>query len=317
MPEVTAVHHDAALTNVSIAYRNGAYVARRLAPEVAVRHQTNRYFVYDPARESLRATFDGRAPGAEANEVNFDLSHDSYYCDDHALESVIPDEERDNADAPLQPEVDRTEFLTDKIALNQEIRLAALLRDLDSVPGTEIVNAAERWDQAAVDPVVLIEQARAAIVAATQTVPNVLVLPVDVYRKVRHNAKVIDRVRYARMGVAGPAELAQLFDVEEVVVPRAVRNTAAPGQDPALESVWGKDALLLSVPDRAGLKTVAPVLTFVWTQAASGIGGTSVQTWREERRKASIVRVQKYYDMKLVAPAAANPIGNAVTSHQP
>ncbi|MDK2972292.1 MAG: hypothetical protein PWP23_2047 [Candidatus Sumerlaeota bacterium] len=313
MPDIAQVHHDVALTNVSIAYRNAALIAGDIAPEVAVRRQSNRYFVYDPAREGLRPSDDQRAPGAEANEVAFDLSSDSYFCDDHALESVIPDEERENADAPLAPEIDRVEFLTDKIQLNREIALAALLKGEGAIPGTSIDDAAQRWDDPEADPVDAIEAARAAIIGATQLLPNTLVLPFEVYHQVRNNPKVADRVAYARLGTFGPSELAQLFDVERVLVPRAVRNTAPRGQAPVLSGIWGKDAFLMHVPARPGLKTVAPVLTFAWAQAAGSLRGVSVQKWREERRKATMIRVQKYYDQKLVAPEAAYRIANAVS----
>lgn len=313
MPDPSSVHNDVALTSVSLAYRNPGFIAADLAPEVLVRRQSNKYFVHDPGRETMRHTADHRAPGAEASEIDFDLSTDSYFCDDHALESAIPDEERENADSPLQPEVDRVEFLTEKILLNQEIALATLLRDDTAMPGHDIDNADNRWDDDDMDPMDDIETARAAIVEATQAIPNVLVLPHDVYRKVRHNAKVAERVKYSRLGVVGPKELAELFDVEKVLVPRAVRNVAARGQAASLETIWGKDALLLHVPSRAGLKCVAPVLSFVWGQAAASLRGTSVQTWREERRKATMIRVQKYYDLKLVAPAAGYLITNAVS----
>jgi len=93
-----------------------------------------------------------------------------------------------------------------------------------------------------------------------------------------------------------------------------VRNVAARGQAASLQSVWGRDALLLHVPPRAGLKVIAPVLSFVWSQAPGATRGVGVQTWREERRKATMVRVQKYYDLKLVAPGAAYLIRDAVSA---
>jgi len=313
MPDTSQVHHDVALTNVSVAYSNNAYIASEIAPEVSVRRQSNKYFIYDADREAARSSADFRAPGAEANEVDFDLSSDSYFCDDHALESVVPDEERDNADSPIQPQIDRVDFLTDKILLNQEINLATLLRDTSAVPSTDITNSAQRWDQASVDPIDEFEIARAAVVESTQRMPNTLVLPFEVYQAVRNNPKVTERIAYSKLGVFGPSELAQLFDVERVLVPHSVVNTAPNGQSPSLENIWGKDALLLYVPSQAGLKTIAPALRFVWTQAAGSLSGVSVQTWREERRKASVVRVQKYYDQKLVAPTAAYLIANAIS----
>ena len=129
MPEATQVHIDAALTNVSVAYKNTAFIADELAPVVGVRKQFDRYFIHDAEREVFRSTDDKRAPGAEANEIDFALSTDSYAAEDHALTSVIPDEERDNADPPFQPNIDRTEFLTDKILLNKEIQLASIVTD--------------------------------------------------------------------------------------------------------------------------------------------------------------------------------------------
>jgi hypothetical protein len=313
MPDPATVHHDVALTNLSIAYRNPAHIAPLVAPEVMVRKQSDKYFVHDPGREALRESTDHRAPGAEAREVDFDLSSDAYFADDHALVAVIPDEERLNADAPLQPEIERVEFLTDKIHLNMEARLAALLRDPAVIPGTQITDANDRWDDPDGDPVPVIEAARAAIVDATQQLPNTLVLPFEVYHALRQNPKVAERVQYARLGLLGPSELAQMFDVERVIVPRAVRNSAPRGQAPVIESLWGRDALLMHVPPRAGLKVVAPVLTFVWGQSGGGMRGTTVQFWREERRKATMVRVQRYYDLKVVAPAAAYLIRDAVS----
>ena len=312
MPDVTAVHFDAALTNVSIAHENAALVSPLIAPEIAVRRQSNRYFVHDPEREAMRPSLDARAPGAEAREVGFDLSSDSYYCDDHALVAAIPDEERDNADAPLQPDVDRVEFLTAKILLNQEINLAALLRDPAIIPGTQVATNDERWDDPDVDPLLLIEQARSAIVDAVQATPNTLVLPFAVYQKVRMSPAIAERTRFTRSGAFDARDLAALFDVDRVLVARAVKNTAAPGQAPSLEPIWGKDALLMHVPPRAGLKVIAPVLRFLWSDAAGSLRGTSVQSWREERRKATLIRVQKYYDQKVVAPGAAYLIRDVI-----
>lgn len=312
MPDVHSVHYDVALTNVSIAYRNPGFIARELAPEVTVRRQSDRYFIHDPEREGFRTTWDARAPGAEANEVDFALSTDSYYCNDHALESALPDEERENADAPLQPQVERVEFLTEKILLNQEANLAGILREPGALPGVDLDQTGADWNDETVDPVAQVETGRNAILAAVQAVPNVLVPPHAVYTAVRHHPKIVERVKYSSLGVVGTGVLAELFDVEKVLVARAFRNVAPRGQEPDLAPVWGRDVLLLHVPSRPSLKMVAPALTFIWGQALGSSRGSSVQTWREERRKATMIRVQKYYDQKIIAPGAGYILRNAV-----
>ncbi len=312
MPNPSQVHIETALTNVSVAYQNPAYVAEAISPPVPVRRQSDKYYVFDPERERFRTQNDLRAPGTEADEVNFSLSTDAYFCADHALESAVPDEERENADPVIQPEIDRTEFLTEKILLNEEVSLASRLRAPAALPGVAYDQDEDRWDNAAIDPVAEVEAGRNAIQEAVQAMPNTLVLSYPVYQAVRNNPKVLERVKYVRMGIVGVSELAQLFDVERVLVARSFQNTAARGQAPALSYVWGKDALLCYVPPRPAMKTVALGYTFVWTLAPGSLNGRLVESWREERRKADLIRVQKYYDQKLVASAAGYLWQNAV-----
>jgi len=303
MPEVSQVHVNVALTNVSLAYRNPAFISDLVAPPVNVRKQQDKYFVYDSDREAFRSTDDRRAPGAEANEVDFALSSDSYYCQDHALVSVIPDEERENADPAIQPDIDRTEFLTDKIDLNKEIELADVVATDSSLPGTTL-SGSDQWSDADSDPLIAVEDGKASIISQVQVNPNTLVLPYDVYTKVRTHDKIVSRVHYSGAQVPTAQVLAELFDVERVLVPRAVKNTALPGHAASMSYVWGKNAFLCYVPPRAALKTVSFGLSFVWTAAPGSMGGRVVETWRENARKSDIIRVQRYYDQKVIASAA-------------
>jgi hypothetical protein len=79
-----------------------------------------------------------------------------------------------------------------------------------------------------------------------------------------------------------------------------------------MEYVWGKDALLCHVPPRSGLKTVALAYSFLWTSAPGSVSGRTVEVWRENRRKSDVIRVQKYYDQKIIAPGAGYLWKNAV-----
>jgi hypothetical protein len=149
-----------------------------------------------------------------------------------------------------------------------------------------------------------VEGKKATIQQAVQALPNTLVLPYEVYQKVRLHPKVIEKVQYVKLGVVGPDVLAQLFDVERVLVPKAFKNVAARGQSASLEYIWGKDAFLCYVPGRPALKQIALAYTFVWTVAPGSVNGRVVEVWRENRRKADMIRVQKYYDQKIIAPGA-------------
>ncbi len=303
MPTPSQVHIDAALTNLSVGYRNPAFISDLVAPVIAVRKQSDRYFIHDAEREQFRPSNDRRAPGTEASEVNFELSSDRYYCEDHALFSVIPDEERENADPAIQPSIDRTEFLRAKIDLNKEIELAEVLTNAATITQNATLSGTGQWSHADADPVAAVEAQKGTIMAAVQTLPNTLVVSYPVYAQLRMHAKVLARLP-AGTTAATEEALARVFDVERVLVGRAFKNTARPGQAPVMAYVWGKDALLAYVPARPGLKQMALALSFAWSGAPGSVTGHRVELWREERRKADAIRVQRYYDQKLIAAGA-------------
>jgi hypothetical protein len=311
MPDVSQVHIDTALTNVSVAYRNRDYIADDVAPPVAVRKQSDRYFVYDPEREFLRATPDARSPGAEATEVDFQLSTDSYFCEDHALESAIPDEERENADPPLQPDIDRTELLADKLALNREMALENLLRTASGISARSL-EPEEWWTTPDSDPLAQISRGCEAVFAGAQRRPNVAILPYAVFDALRNHPKIVERIKYTTAGVVSEQLLAQLLDIDRVLVPRAIKNLARRGQAPVCVPVWGNRAWLLYVAPRPALKQITAATTFVWSAAMGSVDGWLVERWREPRRKADMIRVQRYYDHKLVAPAAIYRFDNVI-----
>lgn len=303
MPEPQQVHIDAALTNISLAYNNPDFVAELIAPQVPVRKQSDRYYVYDIDREGIRSIDDLRSPGTMASEVDYALSTDSYYCSDHALVSAVTDEERDNADPALQPHIDRTEFLTERVLLNQEVATATALRESTEIT-SRTLGADSRWDNPDSDPLADMHEARVQVFSQAQRRANLVILPFQVYEVVRSHPAIIDMIKYSGNGLATPQILAQIFDVDRVVVPRAFVNNAPSGQPPAVTPVWGNEVFVAHVAPRAGLKQLSLAHTFVWSGTPGSENGTIVERWRDHARKADMVRVQKYYDVKLVAPAA-------------
>ena len=180
-----------------------------------------------------------------------------------------------------------------------------MLTDAAVITQNATLSGTGQWSSEDSDPIMAIEAQKATIMASAQVMPNTLVLPYEVYSQVRIHPRVIERIAYGSLGAVNEALLAQIFDVEQVLVPRAFKNTAAPGKDPSMAYVWGKNALLCYVPQRAGLKQMALSYTFAWTGAAGSIDGHRVEMWREERRKADVIRVQRYYDQKVIAPGTA------------
>ena len=301
------LHVDAALTNVSVMYRNGQMVADSIFPMIPVDKQSNKYWTY--GLDNLRPDDDTRRPGGESNEIDWSLSANPYYCDGHALSQVIPDEWRENADAAIDLDTDTTIQLTDKLWLNREVAAAAAVAA--SVTASD--QTAAKWDTDTTDPIKIIDTAKETIAPAIGQKPNVLLLSRPTFRGLRNNALVKARVGGALNGIdqsrITTSQLASLLEVDEVIIGDAIKVTSAEGQTVTSSYVWGKTALLFYRPPSPGLRTVSLGYQFTWMK---GRLGALVYKGRLDKRHSDFVEVMRYYDLRITAASAGVYFTNCV-----
>src|SRR5687767_9180135 len=105
---------DPILTDVSLGYTNAAYTADLLLPTRPVTTQSGKHFIYDKGR--FRSEDSMRGPGSRANEVTHSITTGlTFFCEDHALKEFVPDEDVMSAPAGVDPYVDATENVTEKL----------------------------------------------------------------------------------------------------------------------------------------------------------------------------------------------------------
>lgn len=296
---------DPALSNVSIKYTNESFIADQLFPIIKVSKQTGKYYVYD--KSNLRVDKTNRAAGSGANEIDLGLSTVSFACDDHALKSFVADEIQDQAEAALNPLVDETETITEKLMLDRELTLATMLADTAQVTQNTTLSGTSQWsDYSNSDPIGDVRTARTTVHGATFKKPNTLVLGKQTFDQLCEHPAILERVKYSQLGVVTAELLARIFQVENVLVGEAGRNSAAEGQTDSLSYVWGKHAWVMYVAPRVGLKTLTFGATFTYATRV-------VKRWRDEDREGTYVRVgQDNYVQKIVAVGAGYLIKNAV-----
>lgn len=296
---------DPALSNVSIKYTNDSFIADQIFPMVPVSKQTGKYYVYDKA--NLRIDKTNRAAGSGANEIDLGLSTVSFACDDHALKSFVADEIQDQAEAALNPLVDETETITEKLMLDRENILATLITNTSNVTQNTTLSGTSQWsDYSNSDPIADVRTARTTIHAATFKKPNTLILGKQVFDMLCDHPAIIERVKYSQLGVVTEELLARIFQVATVLVGEAGANTAAEGQTDSLSYVWGKHAVVCYIAPRVGLKTLTFGITFTYSQRV-------VKRWHDEDREGTYVRIgQDNYVHKIVAVGAAYLIKNAI-----
>lgn len=316
------VHVDAALTNISVAYTSNEYISNRVYPSVTVKMQSDKYYKIDEEREGIRQQDDRRAPGAEAQEADMEMTTDNYFAEDHALRGIVTDEERRNADPAVTADIEKTELLTGKILLNKEIVLVAQLATATANDGTDLTNITDEWDDyASGDPVGDIKKGTTRLISnSSGKIPNTMILPYSVFLAVKDHPDIIDRCKHisspANPAVATAQTLAQIFGIDEVLIPRCFKNTAAKDATPVIVEVWGENnVMLMFKAPRPGLHTQTAGYTFEWS-GSSGVSrnGMLVKTWRENSRGGEMVQVDYYYDQKNVDTDCLYRFANTLTS---
>ena len=296
---------DPALSNVSIKFSNDTFIADMVFPVVKVSKQTGKYYVYD--KSNLRVDKTARAAGSGANEVDHNQTTASFICEDHALKEFIPDEIQDQADAALNPLIDATENVTEKLLLDRELALATLITSTTNMTQNTTLSGTSQWsDYTNSTPIYDIRTARTTIHQNTFKKPNTLILGKQVFDMLIEHPTIIARVQYSQMGVITEEILARVLQVEKILVGEAGYNGAVEGQTDSMSYVWGKNAIVAYIAPSVRLKGLTLGYTFTYAQR-------EVKRWIDQDREGTYVRVGKdNYVHKIVAVGAGYLVKNAI-----
>lgn len=273
MPTRQQIHIDRALTNLSVAYMQDAsvFIADKVFPKIPVQKQSDTYFIYKK-EDFFRDDAQERAKGTESAGGDYDIEQaPPYFCKKYSYHEDVTEEDRVNADTPLQPNQDASENVSHKLLLKREI-LWAKNYFQTGVWGTELTGAAAtpstgqflQFDVAASNPIETMNNASVKMAEVTGKKPNTLVLSPYVYYALKNHEDILNRIRYTQKGIVTTDLLATLFEVENVYVPWAIKNTSVKGKDAAMEFIMGKHALLTYSEKNPGIKKASAGYIFTW-----------------------------------------------------
>jgi len=307
-------HLDAALTNYAKKFSNNQRIADSISTIVPVGRQTDKYYIFDRSARQLTEN-QRRATGAPAERIRFKLSTDSYSCESMALAAEIADEQRATyGETGGDIEQDAVQTMIDKVQLQREKDLAAMLTDAAQVTNNVTLAGANQWNDDASTPWMDVQTAMDKIVEVGVR-PNFIAAGWPVFAKLRWHPGIKKSLVATGRNVAlalNDADLAAFFGVEEFLVGAAVEDSAA---DPPVASfVWGKNAIVGFRNMSASRMDISGVKTFRWTSAPGTSGGIGVVKGRnaDPTAKGDIVGVDDYYDLKITAVEALYLIKAAV-----
>ncbi|ACI98894.1 hypothetical protein [Rhodospirillum centenum] len=226
------------LTSVVMAYRNPRMIADEALPRYPVEKMNYRYSEYDLAEGfTVPDTLVGRK--SAPTQVEFKAVGRDRSTKDHALDDVVPVVDVEN-DPNGRNRVARTsERLADLIALDREIRTANLIFDAAQYPAghKETLAGTSVFGDPNSDPIGIVTDAMDALMMR----PNVMVFGRSTFTRFARHPQVVKAVNGTSgdSGFARRQQVAELFEVEKVLVGEAFVNMNRPGQTANLQRAWG------------------------------------------------------------------------------
>jgi hypothetical protein len=316
LPTNRDVHVNQVLTDWALQYSNELtdFKADQLAPIVPSKKQSNAYFTYEKAdwfRDEMKERGDGAPVPMAGYRVNSD---NSFTIKVWSIGKPIDDQEEDNQDDPLSADEDATKFVTDKERIRREKAFAAACM-ATSKWGTDVTgntsasvygsNTVAQWEDSDSTPLEDVAYYRTKMKLATGLNGNVLVLGRQVWDVLKNHPDLLARISGGSNN-GNPAKVtqeivAQIMELEELVVMEAVENTAIEGATMTGAFIAGKHGLLMHRNKTAGRKGATAVKTFTWQRPKTDANGIAILKYPGATPHQRIVECESNFTHKIVA----------------
>lgn len=308
MPDLSNFRIDKAMTRYAQGLTNGVFGAERIFPEIPVDGQTGIYYIFDTTRDLLRDEDDLRAPGTKANLVDYDSTQATFITEDRALDFLIADETIDNNNSPFQLVQQGSRTIDTKLRLGREIRAAALM--LAGVTNTSAIGGGGWNDPDNSDIMANVTTARQSVRDNTfGREANRCLMDAVVWDAVKEHNQILSRV-LAGGNNRGPAKLmkeavAELFEVDELIVVSGYKNTANEGQTAAVSAIWSDDVYFWHQSPTPSLQDPSFAYSITWKP-------TRFLRARDTMTESERLRQGRHYTDRIVAATAAYRLSNAI-----
>lgn len=316
-PTISEIHVNRPLTNMMQSYMSDlsdTMVADKVFPQIPVLKRSDKYFSI-PKGAWFKAGAAVRAPGTETVGINYHVNPDNdYVCKVYGVHFDLDDQTAANADAPLAGDFAATRFITRNLLITRELEWMqtyfqpGIWSGVNATGATVnsdydvIGNGHGAWDTDNSDPIRDIRAMQTYIESHTGYEPKTLTLSKNVYDAVCNNKSILDRIRYTQRGVLTTDLLASMFQVDRLLVAKAVINTAQTGLADNMGFIANNGFLLSYAPSAPSLTDPSAGYTFNWTgYTGAGDNGQVMTTMRLPWLRSTRFEGEYSWALKMVA----------------
>ena len=234
-----------ALMAIAIAFRNAQMIADEVLPRVPVGKQEFKYMEHTMAEGfTVPDTKVGRR--SKPNEVSFSATEKTGSTEDFGLDDPIPQSDIDNAPDNYDPLGRATEGIMNLVELDREVRVAGTVFNANTYGANNKVTLAgtdQFSDFVNSDPLGVLMDALDAMIMRG----NVMVIGRPAFSVLARHPQIVKAVHgnAGDSGIARRRDIADLLELEDILVGEARVNTARKGQAINLARTWGKHLALI------------------------------------------------------------------------
>ena len=299
---------------------NAGFIATEVFPVINVQSQAGN-FGKIPIEQLLQQRDTRRAPGAGYSRGNFTFDKATYATEEHGAEEPVDDREAKMYAEYFQAEQISTMRAFSAVLRNAEQRVADAVFNTATWTGSSLTTAiTHEWDDAtSCVPLTDVEAAVQKIYDNSGLWANALVINRKVFRNLRNSDQIIERINASGAGSPSKATdvtvqmLAQVFDLDHIIVAGTSKNSAKEGQAASIGQIWsGEYAMVCKIATSADMREPCVGRTFHWSEDGSSIGGT-VESYRDEAIRGDVIRVRHDTDEIVLYPQAGHLLSNVTT----
>ena len=278
-----------ALTNMALAYYQNAsnYFAKAIFPVCRVNLSSDNYYIFNK-EDLLRDSWQRKPAYGQVMPAVVSEHTETYAVQvDQMIMGIDQirqtDLQRRQGPAIKDPRQQRTKTIAEQANIHQDRMFAEKYfkagvwanewtgKDDTNVSGKEFIKFSNHNS----DPIKFVADQKTAMHQQTGRTPNKLAIGANVFDALRFHPAILERVKFGG-STANPAQvtknvLAQLFEVEELVVLMSIYNQAKQGAEADMNFIGDPNALLLAyATDAPSIDEPSAGYIFTWDMLGDG-----------------------------------------------
>lgn len=266
MPTQINAIQDRLLTNVASGYFPKGMICEQILPKIPVVEYSGKIGKY--GKHFLRLVNTVMAGKAQAPQIDTRAySTDSYAIEEHGLSDIVTKRDYANVQKPFDAESNTVKALQILMFLGKEKSLADALTSTSIITqNTTLAGTDQFSDYANSDPLGVINTGKETVYNTCGGVVNKIAMDWLVANKLKYHPQLFERLGFKYVGNNKPLsfqQLADAFEVDEILVAMNKYNSAKEGQTDSLSSVWGKHIVMMVAPNTVEIGQVSLGYHFV------------------------------------------------------